>query len=145
MRRTFSWLRVTLRLLLAAFFLWASVGKLLVPGQFAQSLGEFGILQEAWIPAAAWALIVAEGVTGIGLLLGLRLAALCALGLLIFFSLVLAYGLSIGLDIDCGCFGTTHDFLTLDLRGALIRNLALVPFVTYLWLCPTKPTHARES
>jgi hypothetical protein len=45
-----------------------------------------------------------EVVVGLGTLLNRRWAILGMLGLMILFLGVLSYGVSIGLDIDCGCF-----------------------------------------
>ena len=144
MRATLLWLHPTIRISLAVFFLWAAIAKLMAPDQFAEKLGEFGLIQETWLPVAAWGLILAESAAGVGLLFGQRLAVLAALALLIFFSVILAYGLSIGLDIDCGCLGSMSDYFTLNLEQALLRNLALMPFVAYLWLRPRKSTISEK-
>lgn len=63
------------------------------------------------------------------------------MGLTVIFSLlllfigVLAYGLWLGLDIDCGCFGkneSEHKFFS-NLRVAFIRDLFLLPVAYLYW------------
>ncbi|MCG8687154.1 MAG: hypothetical protein MI892_19905, partial [Desulfobacterales bacterium] len=57
-------------------------------------------------------------------------------GLLFFFLLVLGYGLHLGLDVDCGCFGA-HDpeaEAFHGLRPALYRDLGMIAAVFYLFV-----------
>src|SRR5207247_1878465 len=100
--------RLVLRLLLAAVFLYAAYTKLRQPWLlFAMSIDSYHMLPE-------WAvLLVARTLPWIELLLGLLLASgfglpYAALAtsaqLLIFFS-VMVRAYAKGLGIDCGCFG----------------------------------------
>jgi uncharacterized membrane protein YphA (DoxX/SURF4 family) len=102
------YLRLFLRLLLAAVFLYAAYSKLRQPWLlFAMSIDSYRLLPE-------WAvLLVARTLPWLELLLGLLLASglwlpyaalVTSAQLLLFFSvMLLSYGR--GLGIDCGCFG----------------------------------------
>lgn len=128
------WLALSLRLLLAAVFLWSGVTKGLQPRQFAEMVGAYGLLPELlWSPAAVL-LIAAEIVAAITLIADRRSGLFLSGGLLLLFIAVLAYGIMIGLDIDCGCFGPGDPEAEAfhDLRGALLRDLAMLGAVACL-------------
>lgn len=101
-------LRLALRLLLAAVFLYAAYTKLrqswLV---FAMSIDSYRLLPEWAVLTVARALPWLELFIGLLLLSGLWLrwiALITTVQLLVFFSIMLlAY--SKGMGIDCGCFG----------------------------------------
>lgn len=108
---------------LAALFLWSAITKLADPAAFARTVGDFGIVADAWVRPAAWTLIGAEVLVGV-LLPGRRsLGPALACGLLTLFLGVLAYGLALGLDIDCGCFGPGEH---VSLGAALVRDVVLL-------------------
>ena len=90
---------------LGTVFLWASVAKLLDVNAFIDTLGNYGLVWEPLLGATAWMVIVAELVSAVGLLGARRWAATTATGLLLVFLGVLGYGIALGLDVECGCFG----------------------------------------
>lgn len=108
---------------LAALFLWSAVSKLRDPAAFARTVGDFGLVADGWVRPAAWTLIAAE-LAAAGLL-PLRRASGPALAgaLLSLFLGVLAYGLWLGLEVDCGCFGPGEH---VSLREALVRDVVLL-------------------
>ena len=96
---------VALRLLVAGVFIAAAVPKLAAPGDFAQVISGYG-LTPGWLnPTLAVALPLVELGVAVLLLLNRPGGLLGATLFLTGFSVVLAYGISIGLDVDCGCFG----------------------------------------
>lgn len=122
----------TLRILLAAVFLFAAYSKLkqsyLV---FAMSIDSYQLLPEWAVLAAARTLPPLELVIGIGILAGWKLRHFALAGsllLLLFFGILLfSYGK--GMAIDCGCFGV-GEALTWK---TLVRDGALLASSITLW------------
>jgi hypothetical protein len=129
------------RFALAALFLFTAGAKLWIVKAFAGNVGELltatGFNQTRWMWPATIAVIAAEIVTAILLLLPrtVRTGALCAAVLLIGFSafaLYYRYGLGNAEGLECGCFGGIIAS-QLGVTTAL-RNLALlVPTVIVLF------------
>ena len=71
-----------------------------------------------------------------GLLADVRGSLAVMLGLLFFFMAILLYGISMGLDIDCGCFGPEDPEAEAfhSLRPAFYRDVAMMAGVIYLYL-----------
>ena len=93
------------RSLLAVVLVAAAVAKLADPNQFSQRVGDFGLVYDPLVVPAAWAIIVAELLIGIALVLRVSGSLAAAFALLLLFISALAYGMALGLDIECGCFG----------------------------------------
>ncbi len=123
-----------LRMALASVFFWSGISKLLAPDVFAATIAAYGLLPEALIPASAWSLILVELLAATGLLWQKRWATILTLMLLLLFMAVLGYGIYLGLDIDCGCFGPQDPEATAfhDLRGTLLRDLCFTAATGYL-------------
>jgi uncharacterized membrane protein YphA (DoxX/SURF4 family) len=115
---------------LGAVFLFAAGWKLVDLAAFEETVARFGIVLDAWVGAAARAVLLAEVLVGLGLVLGLPSARLGALALTLLFLGVLAYGLHLGLDVDCGCFGPGEG---VGLAQALRRDLVLAAVAGYLY------------
>lgn len=121
---------------IAALFLWSGLSKVYSPGLFAETISAFGLLPEMLSLPVAILLIVAEIAVGLGLLLDQKGALSGSALLMVLFMAVLAYGISLGLDIDCGCFGPEDPEAVAfhDLRGSLFRDLLLLLVIVYLYL-----------
>lgn len=115
---------------LGLLFAAAAVGKLLDLEAFEETLARFGIVLDAALPAAARLVVALELAIGLGLLAGLVPALVAALGLLLVFEGALGYGLWLGLDVDCGCFGALE---RVGIAQAFRRNLALLALAGYLY------------
>lgn len=123
-RRVIVW---TLRILLAAVFLFAAYSKLkqsyLV---FAMSIDSYQLLPEWAVLAVARTLPGLELAIGLGLLAGwrLRIFAVAAAGLLATFFAILVFSYGKGMTIDCGCFGVGEalTWKTLVRDGALVAS-----------------------
>lgn len=121
------WVVWTLRVLLAAVFLFAAYSKLkqsyLI---FALSIDSYQLLPEWAVLFVARTLPPFELLLGIGLLAGWKLRYFAALsaGLLLFFFGILLYSYGRGLTIDCGCFGVGEALSpkTLARDGALVLS-----------------------
>ncbi|SHJ52597.1 Methylamine utilisation protein MauE [Malonomonas rubra DSM 5091] len=124
------------RCLLAGVFLWSGLSKAYRPTAFAETVGAYGLLPDPLVFPAAILLIVAEVIVGIGLLIDQKGALSATTLLMLLFMAVLGYGIYLGLDIDCGCFGPDDPEATAfhDLRGAFFRDLLLLLLIAYLYL-----------
>lgn len=125
-----------LRWLLAGVFIGAGARKLADPVSFAVIVDAYGILPAGLLMPVAILLPLLEVIAGIGLIFDLRGSLATLAALLALFLLVLGYGLHMGLDVDCGCFGP-HDpegAAYASIRPAFYRDLAMAAGVAYLYL-----------
>ena len=120
-------------LALASLFFWTSLTKAADPGAFMAAIGDYGLVWEPLLGLAAWSVIGMELVAVAGLGLRRRWGAAVAIGLLLVFLAVLGYGISLGLDIECGCFGSGRESQGLTLQQAFGLDLALLAASTWLW------------
>lgn len=96
---------VAVRVAVGLVFVVAGVLKLQDPRGFALVIDGYG-LTPGWLDLPlAYGLPVLEIVSGIGLVFNIRWALELVVAQLVLFIAVLAYGLHLGLDADCGCFG----------------------------------------
>jgi putative oxidoreductase len=97
------------QLILAGIFIYAGYAKLREPWpQFAVSISTFKLVPDTWLePMAKW-VPWAELVLGLAVLSGilLRWSALVASLVLTLFFAVLIRSYALGIDVDCGCFGS---------------------------------------
>lgn len=127
MERGFRWL-------LAAVFLYSGVVKLADPQNFATVVAGFGLLPKALLFPVALLLPFLEVVAGIGTLFAVRGSLAVIAGMLVLFMAVLVYGISLGLDIDCGCFGPEDpEQAYKGLRIALVRDAAMLAAVVFIY------------
>lgn len=96
------------RLLIGGIFIYASIYKLFDPADFAVAIRNYLIIPAAWSNVIALTLPWIEIVAGVFLILGIQVkpSALLTTGMLGIFFGAVVYAYSIGLDIDCGCFGS---------------------------------------
>jgi uncharacterized membrane protein YphA (DoxX/SURF4 family) len=130
------WIERLSRWVLAAVMIVAAVPKLADPGGFAEIVGAYGLLPDVLVLPAAILLPLLELLAAALLLLrrvsGLWITAL----LMLLFIAVLSYGISLGLDIDCGCFGPedSESNAFSNLRAALVRDLLLCIPILYCFV-----------
>ncbi len=96
------------RLLIGGTFVYASIYKIFDPVDFAVSIRNYLIIPASWSNIVALTLPWIEIVAGVFLVLGLQVrpSALLTTGMLGVFLGAIIYAYFIGLDIDCGCFGS---------------------------------------
>ncbi len=107
--------------------IFAAVPKLSDPVAFAQVVEAYGLLPDTLLLPAAVMLPFFELIAAFLLIRG-RISGLWISALLMFlFIAVLSYGIWLGLDIDCGCFGPEdiESKAFSNLRLALIRDVLL--------------------
>jgi uncharacterized membrane protein YphA (DoxX/SURF4 family) len=117
------------RLALSAVFIYGGVIKLFDPKAFARSISAYDIIPEILLPVFAIGLPLVETAAGIGLLLDIRVALAVISSLVLMFVLVLGYGISQNLDVDCGCFGAEELSRQAGLKSAFWRDISLLGIV----------------
>jgi uncharacterized membrane protein YphA (DoxX/SURF4 family) len=120
---------------LGILFIYAGGRKLLAPEVFATLIEAFGILPDNLLPVVAILLPVLEVAAGIALLADLPGGLAGVTALLVLFIAILGYGIKMGLDIDCGCFGPQDPEARAfhGLRLSLYRDLVLLAVAGWLW------------
>ena len=125
------------RIVLGGVFLVAGASKVLDPGALAASIRSYELpLPEWFVSLSAHALPFLEILLGLYLLAGLftRLSAWATNGLMILFILALMQGAMRGLQIDCGCFGSSTEAGNLWLDAA--RDVGLLVLGLHIALAP---------
>ena len=142
------WVVMAARLILAVTFLYAGIEKLRDPLAFADSIASFQILPDALINLVALSLPVLEIFLGLMLLTDYEagLAALTTLILMAVFIVALISALVRGLEVDCGCFGSSEPsvwqmYLTIG-RDLLFGAMAWLVLVTDFKKQPTPENEA---
>jgi uncharacterized membrane protein YphA (DoxX/SURF4 family) len=130
-----DWVYRIVRVVYVVLFLYAGINKLMNPRAFATVIDAFGLVPDPIIMPIALALPILEIVAAVGLLFDLRGVLGLVTGLLVFFMAVVSYGIWMGLDIDCGCFGPgdLEGDAYRGLREALHRNFILAARLAYLY------------
>jgi uncharacterized membrane protein YphA (DoxX/SURF4 family) len=99
------------RIGIGLLFLYASFYKVLDPATFAIAVRNYMIVPPEWSNFIALTLPWIEFVVGIFLIFGIEIqpSALLTTGMLAVFFGAVIYAYSIGLNIDCGCFGSAEN------------------------------------
>lgn len=113
---------VVVRGIVAGFFVLAALSKLIALDDFAHAISDYGIVYEGMELPTAVTFGVAELLGGIGLWFEWRGSLTLLSLLLLLFTGVLIYGISIGLAIDCGCLGLGFEQ---GLEIGIARNVVL--------------------
>jgi len=130
-----TWPYRVVRIVIAIIFLWSGLTKIFDPSGFAVVIDAYGLIPETWTMPAAIGLPTLELIAGIGLLCDVTGSLTLITGLLALFVAILAYGIMLGLDVDCGCFGPEDpEALAFHgLRTALYRDLFIMAGIIYLY------------
>ncbi|UCH65273.1 MAG: DoxX family membrane protein [Ignavibacterium sp.] len=105
-----KYLLLLLRVVLGIIFIYAAIEKISDPAGFSNSINNYKLLPLSLVNIAAITLPWIELSSGLLLLFGIYVkenSAIIAVLLIVFF-VVIAISLARGLDIDCGCFGTSN-------------------------------------
>ncbi|MEW6457032.1 MAG: MauE/DoxX family redox-associated membrane protein [Acidobacteriota bacterium] len=94
------------QIILGGIFIYASIGKIAYPLEFAEIIYNYKILPDYLIGITAIILPWIELISGILLILGIlvRYSALILSSLLIIFIIAILINTIRGIDINCGCF-----------------------------------------
>jgi putative oxidoreductase len=133
-----SYATLVSRLVLGGVFLVAGATKIPDPGGLAASIRSYELsLPEEFVSFSAHALPYLEVMLGLYLLAGLfqKVSAWATTGLTFLFLLALLQGALRGLEIDCGCFGSSAGE-TNSLWLAAARDVGLLLLGLHLALAP---------
>jgi uncharacterized membrane protein YphA (DoxX/SURF4 family) len=121
--------------LLGVVFIHAGGSKLLSPVTFAVLIDAYGIVPGPLLLPVAIFLPAVEVIAGIGLLFDVEGSLGVITVLMILFIAILGYGIQMGLDVDCGCFGPDDPEAEAfhGLRESLYRDLVLLAGVAFLY------------
>ena len=120
---------------LGCVFIYAGSIKLLAPAPFAALIEAYGIVPEGLTMLTAIVLAALEVAAGIGLLFDVEGSLAVIAGLLLLFIAVMGYGIWLGLEIDCGCFGPGDPEAEAfhGLRQSLYRDLVMLAGVAFIY------------
>lgn len=132
-----SWSYAIVRVGLAMSFLTAGIIKILDPMTFAVTINAFGILPGPLVLPVAFLLPVLEIIGAVALIFDIRGSLTLITLMILMFIVVLGYGLHMGLDIDCGCYGPgdLEGEAFAGIRSALWRDLVMLgcAALLYVW------------
>jgi hypothetical protein len=130
---------VSLRLVVAAVFLFAALPKLLDPVAFARDIDNYRMVPDALIGPLALTLPVAEILIGLALVSGVfaRGAAVVAGAMLAGFAGGMIQAILRGINLDCGCFGQLAEAQVT--WWSVARNVTLLAFSVVVALGPDQP------
>lgn len=124
------------RIGLALSFLVAGMIKIQDPMTFAVTIDAFGILPGSLALPMAILLLVLEIIGALALMFDIRGSLGLIACMLLCFVVVLGYGLQMGLDIDCGCYGPgdPEGIAFAGIRSALWRDAFMLACVVALYV-----------
>lgn len=122
------------RIILAFVFIFAGAEKISNPEQFAVAISNYKIFPIFSLNVIAITLPWLEVVAGLLLLLGISIKENSAIigSLMIIFTFLVFSALLRGLDIDCGCFGTSDGQKVGLLK--IVENISLIILPTHIFL-----------
>lgn len=105
------------------------------PKSFTVIIEAFGLIPESWVMPVSVGLPALEIIAAIGLLADIQGGLAIIAGLLALFMAILGYGVWMGLDVDCGCFGSAdpEGQAYHGLRPAFYRDIVMMAGVFYLY------------
>jgi uncharacterized membrane protein YphA (DoxX/SURF4 family) len=121
---------------LGGIFIYSGSIKLMEPKTFAILIEAYGIVPESLLMPVAITLPVLEVAAGIGLLFDIEGSLSMVAALLGLFITILIYGIWIGIDVDCGCFGPEDpgSEVSHGLKASLYRDLIMLSVIVFLYI-----------
>lgn len=132
------WLRLAIRIFIGGYFIFAAVPKIVEPYVFATNISHYGMLPAWSVNMMALLLPWLELVAGTALIIGFRLRAAAVLStvMLAMFTIAVAWAVSKGLKIDCGCFGEgTSETVSWE---KVAKNMAMIVLTLSLVIGPLR-------
>ncbi|MFA5512933.1 MAG: MauE/DoxX family redox-associated membrane protein [Candidatus Kapaibacterium sp.] len=125
------------RLVLGFIFVSYGMGKISDPGKFAEEISYYALMPEFTLNILAIILPWIELVTGLLILLGVRLksGSFLAGALMLIFSLAVIWAIAMGLDINCGCSSTNPQKVGLP---KLLENIGLLALSLLIFINPIR-------
>lgn len=129
-----AWFQLLVRVVVAGLFIYAGAIKLLQPNTFLSDIESYRMMPYSLAWLVAFYLPPLEILCGLGLLWSKtrRASSAILIGLMLVFIVAIAAAWLRGLDISCGCFGSSEgetNYLWLIIRDLLI-TVALLFSIT---------------
>ena len=120
-----KYIQLLFRYILGAVFIYASLDKILMPGNFSDLIDNYHVTPIQINNLIALFLPWIELLIGIGLITGILLegSILLVIGLLFLFIIILSQAVARGIDTHCGCFKTIESTDNLDYKALLLRRI----------------------
>jgi putative oxidoreductase len=135
---THKYLCLLFRLILGGVLVYAGWIKLFDTPAFMQDIANYRILPPALLPIVAITLPAIEIVAGVCLMIGLLMdgALVITTGLIVVFIAAVSSAIWRGLDVQCGCFGTSDaEKVSWTI---LMRDYVMLLIAVPLWLTKEK-------
>lgn len=134
-----DYLTMLFRLVVGITFIWASVYKIIEPGDFAKSIWFYHMVPGVAINILAIILPWLELICGVCLIFGVfyRGSVVWINVMMIVFIIALTSAVMRGLDIDCGCFKAAKSSGGSTLKSLLL-DIGLIILTIQLWLSRSK-------
>lgn len=128
-------LNLIARIVVGWVFIYAAVGKIADPADFANDIENYQLLPDFMINIIALTLPWIELVCGVFLITGIRIRANALLATMIFavFNIAVFFAMAKGLNIDCGCFS---DRASMVGWGKIGENMITLILSLYIFFFP---------
>lgn len=128
-------LLLIIRVAIGALFVYASIDKILHPGEFAEAIYNYRLLPEDLLHISAILLPWAEFFCGIMLIMNVypRTTSALIFLMLLLFTLAVISAMARGLDFSCGCFKVSNDTQNMGI-GKVFENLGMLLMAALSWL-----------
>lgn len=125
-----------LRLIIGGIFIYASIGKIADPGEFAKAIKNYDMLPFSLIHIPALILPYLEFLTGIFLIVNkFKIGSPVWIGLMLIFFLVgLIQAYARGLDINCGCFSLESQSSSGDILMRIFEDVLMLIAVILIFV-----------
>jgi len=143
-----KYFQIALRVILGIVFLYASVGKLFRPEDFAIAIDKYELLPKYFVHLIAIVLPWVEFFTGILLITGIfkKASSLLASISLVVFLIALTSAFARGLDISCGCFSLEESSSKGDIIYRIIQDIFMLAGAIIVYkLCDIKKTEKPQQ
>ena len=140
------YLTLLFRLVVGITFIWASVYKIIEPGDFAKSIWFYHLVPGNIINLSAIILPWLELICGVCIIFGIfyRGSIVWINVMMVVFIIALTSAVIRGLDIDCGCFKAAKSSGGSTLNSLLL-DLGLIILTIQLWLSRSKKWMLSKS
>lgn len=128
-----KWLNRISRFLVGGAFLYTSLFSVLNFTNSREIIAAYGLLPDVAVLPLTVTLIFLGIISGVATLIGKQEGLLLSAAILLSFIMISGYGISIGLDIDCGCLAANSpEYIAFsNLRANLVRNIVLLILLTF--------------
>jgi uncharacterized membrane protein YphA (DoxX/SURF4 family) len=134
-----KWLILSIRIIIGAVFIYASIDKIIHPDRFAEIVMDYEMLPWSLINISAIWLPCLELIVGVLVIAGIwdRICSFVLIGLMVLFIGGISYSLARGVSLHCGCFSTESSGAARSWISLWQEGLLLVGCV-WLWATTLK-------